>query len=214
MKRNITHSALVSIVIVATAIASGPAEIDYDSLAGYAVVGPPTVPILKIIKDIDQLASYCDEARCDTSLISPMPDFTTRTVIGLLAMTGGGNRVSYRYVRRIVDTGDTVILEIRPDSQVFDPGISIQAAYNVLLLAIPKTDKPIVLRESPLTSIDKPLFHAPAIMPVQQASGSRYDLRGRSLPGRNVRRTGLIVSVNVHGKGKVLSFAKRRLISP
>lgn len=185
-------SLFITMVIVVTA-AESSSELSYESIVDYSTGGPLTTSILEDIQSVAQLIAYCTETKYDTSLLTALPDFDTKTVIGLVTKYGGGNIIRKRTLQRIVDHIDTIVVEVIPDSQVFDTGMSIQAGYSIVLLTIPKTDKPVVLRESPVTSISKSLFHAPEFQLIQQTYSIRYDLRGRLLP---MNRSGIILGYN------------------
>ena len=193
-------------ILTATAIAgamSGSTEIGCDSIASFSIVGPPEVSILTVIRNVGQLDSFCNHAGYDTASISVLPDFSTHMVIGLLTVTAGGNRVTYRNPVGIAATVDTLILAIQPDSQVFDVGMSIQAGAHAVLLSIGDTGKTVILRNTPVTAVRR----HPREFPVPSPGGRRspdgcYNLQGRSMVRGNGNRAASPV-IRIVGDGQV-----------
>lgn len=186
----------ILIIVCATATAAfGSKEITYDSLVKYSVGGFTDVSILTVIGDGNQLTSYCAKVNCDTSKLHPWPDFGKETVIGFIDMNIGGNRISYRVLQRIVDYGDTIVLEYKPDSQIYDMSLSLQAGYGVSLLTIPLTVKTIIAKELYQTSTNKFSHGARNIPNYQPISENFYNLQGRSDSIHSCISTGPIVLI-------------------
>jgi hypothetical protein len=206
MKTNLVFIGLLSMV-VATASAG---NLNVDTIATYLSPGPPTFPILKIIKNVNQLDSYFVATRYDTTVaLSIRPDFASQTVISLLTMTGGGNKAQYRKLMRVVDNVDTVFLEFKPDSQVFETVISIQAASHVLLFAIPKTNKPIVLREASVTAARNAFQRIPENHSIGKAPCRFYTLRGQSLTKLKGHTGGLFIVQGERNNAKAIILQRR-----
>jgi hypothetical protein len=188
-------------VVVTTALAN---DISVDSLVSYSPVGPAIGPILKVINSTAQLYEYCKATDYDTSLLSTtQPDFTSKTVIGLRTMTGGGNRIDYQTLKRVYNDNDSIILEVKPDSQVFDVGMSIQAASHVLIFAIPKTDKPVVIKMEQTTGVEKSLNRGTVLCSTQRKQICSYSLLGRSLSSKSKHAYRVVISSGEQNSGKL-----------
>lgn len=154
--------------------------LNYDSIALYSIVGPSTVPVLTVIRSADELDNYCAKTNGDTSTFFKRPDFSKEVVVGLLTVLGGGNRIRYCNIKRVITCNDSVFLEVQPDSQVFNTGISIQADAHVLLITILQTNNEIVLREIvPVSSCKHTIGNH--ISQVVSRPGNMFDIRGRQL---------------------------------
>jgi hypothetical protein len=181
---------------------------DYDSIAVFFTPGPPTVPVLSVITDTDQLNDYCSEVQCETPLSA---DFSTVMVIGLLTMTGGGNRVYLRKLQRVIDEPDSIILEVKPDSQMYDPDISIQAAYTVFLFSIPQSGKPVALRESLSAATQNPFSHrTPRSATGYRTAGRSYDVKGRTVSGARTNHTGVLITFDNNGVIRRVTVQQQR----
>ena len=172
-------------IIAFVATTTSADDINVDTLASYYPVGPAAVPVLSVINNTDQLYDYCKSTNYDASLLSAQTDFTSKTVIGFITMAGGGDRINYRVLMRVYNYNDSVILEVRPDTQFFDAGMSIQALSNVLLFAIPKTDKPVVMKMDQNTGVGKSFHHGIVLHSTQGKKICAYTLLGRSLLVKN-----------------------------
>jgi len=187
-------------VVVTTAVAN---DICVDSLASYSPVGPATGPILKVINSTSQLYEYCKAIDFNTSLLSTQSDFTSKTVIGLRTMTCGGNRIDYQILKRVYNDNDSVILEVKPDSQVFDVGMSMQAASHVLIFAIPKTDNPVVIKIEQTTNVKQLLNRSTVLCSVQSQKICSYSLLGRSLSSKSKHPCWVVISSGEQNGGKL-----------
>jgi hypothetical protein len=172
-------------IIAFVATATSADDINVDTLASYSPVGPAAVPVLSVINNTAQLYDYCKATNYDASLLSAQSDFTSKTVIGFITMAGGGNRINYRILMRVYNYNDSVILEVKPDILFFEEGMSIQAVSKVLLFAIPKTDKPVVMKIEQNTDVGKSFHHGTVSNSTQGKKICAYSLLGRSLLAKN-----------------------------
>jgi hypothetical protein len=199
MKKNIL---LFGIVAVVTSIVSAN-NISIDSLVSYASVGPVSVSHLKVINSAVELNEYCEATDYDVSLLPAQPDFTSKTVVGLVTMAAGGNIINYRTMKRVYVENDSIFLEIKPDSQVLDVGISLQAGSKVLLFAIPKTDKPVVMKMENNTAVEETFHRGTVLCTSQQKLIGLYSLQGRSLSANKGHAYRAVVFSGGQNRGKV-----------
>lgn len=192
---------LVGLFVIVAETASAN-DISVDSLASYVPVGPPNFPTLKVINNASELNDYCEVTNYDTSQLPSQPDFTSKTVIGLITLTIGGNRTYYRNLKRVYNSNDSVILEVKPDSQFVDPGISMQAGCEVLLFAIPKSDNVIVIKIANSTSVEKSFHHGIMLRSNQQKPLRLYSLQGRSFSAKSRQSIGLFIFREGQNRGK------------
>ncbi len=185
-------SVLLPIVAVTSSSGSGPVEINYTAIADYGNHGGYTVSILETIRNQVQLNEYFSKTGYDTSRLTEKPDFDAVTGIGLVSKYGGGESIYSRTIQRIVDEGDTLIVETLGAVQTI-PGISVQLGYQIVVVTIPKIDKPVILREFPATAAGKPPLRTPAIRSAQYKSSGHYNVQGRSVPLRSSRHNGLVI---------------------
>jgi hypothetical protein len=187
-------------------VGSGAAAIDYDSMTTYLNGGGTNVTSLVIIKNISQLNSYFTETEFDTARLSKIPDFGSVAVIALLSETMGSYTHFKKTIKRVIDKADTVIVEVHSDTEYIELSPIIpQPAYRVLLISIPRTDKPIVLRDiSPTIALD-PTNRICKTKTSPVKSKSIFDVQGRLLLGRN---GGSVISVHERGKDKIIFVGK------
>lgn len=201
----ISKKFLMIVMVVAT---SNGGTIAFDSIASDTNPGPSPHPIVQAIRSAVELNEYCAAVNYDTAELATQPDFAEKTIIALIFMKGGGNRLNYRLTQQIVDDGDTVFLEFSRKTTYYDEDISIQAAYAFILFSIPRTDKPIAIREVP-TSVGKPALRKSETRLVSRKSQSIYDGQGRLVPNRNGKYPGVVVFSRDFRGGKKLILGKR-----
>ncbi|HEX2957249.1 MAG TPA: hypothetical protein VHO70_10475 [Chitinispirillaceae bacterium] len=170
-----------SFLLLIVAASSVFSTLNYDSIASYSVVGPPVVPVLTVIRSADELDNYCLKTNGDTSNFLKRPDFSKEVVVGLLTVLGGGNRIRYRIIKRVVTGNDSVFLEVQPDSQVFNNGISIEAGAHVLLITILKTNNEIVLKEIVPVPVSKHTNGNHVFYRTVSRPENIFDIQGRQL---------------------------------
>ncbi len=197
------------LLIVMTVTVCNGGTIAFDSIAGGGNAGVSPVSILNVIRSLEELNEYCAAVNYDTGLLATKPDFYEKTIIALISMSGGGNRATYRDIQQIVDDGDTVFLEMRYETHHFDNDISIEAAYCFILLSIPKTDKPISLREVPVISMVKPAIRKSEIRFSDRQSHGIYDGQGRLIQQRSEKYPGIVVFSRDFRGGKKLLLKKQ-----
>lgn len=193
---------LLLIVMMVTASSGG--TIAFDSIGGGFNPGVSPVPVFNAIGSLEELNEFCTAVNYDTAQFVAKPDFAEKTIIALLSMQGGGNRVTYRHIQQIVDDRDTAFLEIRSETEYLDDDISVAAAYRFTLLSISLIDKPIVLREVQENSVAKPAVRkAETRFSGRQIQGI-YDGQGRLILQRSGKYPGSVVFSRDFREGKKL----------
>lgn len=192
---------LFGIFTVVASTVSGN-DITVDSLATYSPVGPGNGLHLMVINNATQLKEYLEVTDYDTSHYIAQPDFTSKTLIGLGTITGGGNRINYLTIKRVYNDNDSVFIVVKPDSQIFDIGLSMQAFSKILLFAIPKTDKPIAIKLDYNTAVEKGFHRGTVFCAAQQKPASLYSLLGRSLSSKNSHTYRVVIFSGVQNRGK------------
>lgn len=198
---------LLLIVMLVTSGSGG--TIDFDSIGGGFNPGLSLVTVFNVIRSLEELNEYCTAVNYDTAQLVTKPAFDEKTILALLSSQGGGDRIIYRHIQQIVDEGDTAFLEIRSDTNFFDGGISVQAAYSFILISIPATDKPIFLRE-----IKESLVVKPAVRKIENRFSGRklqgiYDGQGRLIRQRGGKYPGILVFSRDFWKGKKIILGNR-----
>lgn len=178
------------IVMVVTASSGG--TIAFDSIAGGFNQGIPPASIFNVIGSQEELNIFCTAVNYDTTQLVTKPDFAEKTIIALLTMEGVGERVIHRHIQQIIDDEDTAFMEIRSDTGYIDADIKPVPAYGFTLFSIPKTDKPIKLREVP-TSIIKPSIRKTETRFSGRQIQGIYDGQGRLLNQRSGKYPGIVV---------------------
>lgn len=196
------------LVVMAVTVCNG-GTIAFDSIAGGFNPGVSPVSILNVIRSVEELNAYCTAVNFDTALLATKPDLAEKSIIALISMSGGGNKAIYRHIQQIVDDGDTVFLEIRNETMQFDADIRIEAAYSFIMLSIPKTDKPITLREVPVISVVKPAVRKSETRYSDHQSHGIYDGQGRLITHKNWKYPCIVVFSRDFKEGKKLLLRNR-----
>lgn len=197
-----TRRGFLLIVMMVTASSGG--TIAFDSIAGGFNPGVSPVAVFNVIGSLEELNEFCTAVNYDTAQFMTKPDFAEKTIIALLSMQGGGNRVTYRHIQQIVDDRDTAFLEIRTEIGYLDGDISVAAAYRFTLLSISLVNKPIVLREVQENSVAKPaVWKTESRFSGRQSQGI-YDGQGRLLLQRSGKYPGIVAFSREFPKGKRL----------
>lgn len=174
-----------------------------DSIAGGFNSGNSPVSVFNVVRTQEELNEFCPAVNYDTALFVTRPDFNEKTIIVLLSMEGGGKKAIYRHVQQIIDDQDNVFMEICSDTGNIDTELKPLAAYGFTLFSIPRTDKPIILREVTIS----------ATIPAVRKSETRfYDRQiqgicngqGRLLNQRSGKCPGIVVFSRDFPGGKKL----------
>lgn len=128
--------------------------VKYDTLANHEQYGLYTVSLFETIRDKEKLNEYFLKINYDTLKISKKPDFDSVMVIAVVTEYTGGNAY-YHKIERITEGTDSIIVDIHYDSLIYN--LKVQQVYTILLLTIPRSDKPVFFRENIVTSAQKPL---------------------------------------------------------
>ena len=166
-------------------------EITYEPILKYGNHGGYDVDILEVLQDTAALNSYLTGTGYDPSVHSPfeIPDLTAETLIALITEYGGGSIHYRRTVERISESTTVITVETVCDTLLHDVSISVQQGYNVLLIAVPRTDKNIILHERDERVSIKPAYKLQTVNSITATENKQYTLQGRLVRG----------SINMHG---------------
>jgi hypothetical protein len=184
--KNILLFLCISCLFLTTIVhADDDPDITFEIIVKYGNHGGYDVAVLEVLHDVSALESYLAGTGYDTSLHPPfgMPDFTSETIVALVTEYGGGPIHYRRTVETIKEGTGSIIVEAINDTLLNDGSISVQQGYNVTLVAIPRTDKTIILHEkSEVVSVK----HGKRLRKVKRTGlpeNKRYTIQGRLLGG-------------------------------
>lgn len=185
---------------------TGGETIEFQSIASIAKLGTLPVSPLKVFQNMEQLSAYLSEISSDINELSDLPDFSAMSSI---AIGFAQNNRYYRLIHTIkkIVPGDTVIIVMKVDSQQLDTTMHIQPGYQIEIITIPKTDKPIITGFDSPSAIRKQNTFIGIHRTVNTSAVKEvFDLSGRSSKNTFVYRNFIIVHTGSRQTEKLIKI--------
>jgi hypothetical protein len=214
VKKNTLPFIVVCLIALSASSFGQERTVEYDTLANheqYAYNDLSTVSLFETIRDRKKLDDYFLKINYDTLKLSRMPKFDSVIVIAFVAakMSTGG-KFYYHTIKRITEETDSIIVDFHYDSLFLY--VKGQPIYTILMLTIPKSDKPVAFRTDIVSSVQKTIGRNVAKINSKQLSVNTrrfYDIKGRMLQRNQFYNNRVIILPTPYHYKKTLFLQKR-----
>lgn len=180
------YSVLIALfIVVGSAVNSLQAgrNTAFNTVATYTKAGILPVEDAIALNTWEEFVGYLSDTYYDTSQLTSRPDFSSVTALAIAYNKNGEDYIFTQSVRAVTEVSDSVIVEIKVDSQIVLLGIIPHDAFDVIIISFPKTEKPVSIRKNRPTEVI-------STRPVIDCKSKRYSMKKGLMQSHTVNLRG------------------------